>query len=143
MVAITKFLLFATSVCASVLPRQAATIQSDLNSINDGVTALRSSVNSYNGGLFAALPIQQRAQDLQAEIETATDNANASPAINEADSASIVAYITNTLEPNIDGTLKALVSKRSQFASAGLTNTVRTTLTNLQVRLMNFSHPFE
>lgn len=136
MVAITKFLLFATSVCAAVLPRQAATIQSDLNSINNDVTSLRNSVNSYNGGLFAALPIQQRADDLQKEIEGATDNANASPALNEADSASIVSYIQNTLAPNIDGTLKALVSKKSQFASAGLQNTVKTTLTDLQVRII-------
>lgn len=133
MVAITKFLLFAASVSAAVLPRQAATIQTDLNPINSGVTDLKNSVNSYNGGLFAALPVQTRAGDLQNEIESATTNANASPAVNEADSASIDAYITNTLSPNIDSTLDALVAKKSKFASAGLQNTVKTTLTNLQV----------
>lgn len=138
MVAISKVLLFATSVCASVLPRQASTIQTDLNNINSGVTDLKNSVNSYNGGLFAALPIQSKASDLQKEIDSATDDANASPAIGESDSASIVAYIQNTLEPNIDSTLDALVAKKSQFASAGLTNTVKTTVSNLQTSTNNY-----
>lgn len=136
MVAITNFLLFATTVCATVLPRQASVINADLNAINKNVTALHDSVNAYNGDLSAAITIQQNTNDLQSGIQAATKRVNSSPDIGPKGSKSIVAYISNTLSPNIGDTLNALVGKESTFSSAGLSSLVENDLKSLQVCVM-------
>lgn len=41
-------------------------------------------------------------------------------------------YINNTLEPNIDSAVTAIINKMSQFQSAGLAGTVRDDLDNLK-----------
>jgi uncharacterized membrane protein YukC len=49
MVAITKILLFAVSVAASVIPRDAASTKADLATINTDYNTLTTALNNYTG----------------------------------------------------------------------------------------------
>ena len=88
--------------------------------------------------------------NLEDSIQSATSNAQASGPVSSSDSQDIVSdhthgnlvaqslmsaqidYINNTLEPNIDSAVTAIINKMSQFQSAGLAGTVRDDLDNLK-----------
>ncbi|CAF9925070.1 MAG: hypothetical protein GOMPHAMPRED_003807 [Gomphillus americanus] len=133
MVAIKDILLLAASATAAVIPRNAATIEKDLKTINTDISNLHTAVNNYNGGgAINALPIQNDEQTLDKAINSADTDAKNSGAVNDADSKTIIAYIKNTLEPNIAATLKALIAKKADFAKDGLTSTVLSDLQTLK-----------
>lgn len=132
MVAVKNLLFLITAVSAYVVKRDAAQIQSDLNLINSDTNALKAAADRYTGGLFGALPVQNAADKLETDINTATDNANASDPVNDAEAASIINYITTTLSPNVDAALGSIENKRSQFTSAGLKGSVQDTLATLR-----------
>lgn len=132
MVTINSLILLAATATAAVIPRDAAQVQSDLNTINADTQKLTSDVNAYSGGLFGALPSQNDESQLDKDIKSATDDANNSAAVSDSEAQSIISYIKNTLEPNIEKALTALKSKKSQFASAGLQNTVLQDLKDLK-----------
>lgn len=57
MVAIKNILLFITAASAlTVGKRDAATILSDISTIDTNVKALTKAFNNYNGGIFSAAP---------------------------------------------------------------------------------------
>ncbi|TKA32878.1 hypothetical protein B0A50_01104 [Salinomyces thailandicus] len=135
MVGIKSLFLAAVSVTAAtskVIRRDAAQIQTDLMDINGDVVALTNAVNNYSGGLFGALPVQNAEGNLEDSIEAATADAQASAPVSSAETQDIIDYINNTLEPNIDESITAIINKMSQFQSAGLAGTVRDDLTTLQ-----------
>ncbi|RMY56911.1 hypothetical protein D0863_12818 [Hortaea werneckii] len=155
MVALKNMLLAAVSITAAtskVIRRDAAQIQSDLvNStrqssgqqrletdlcvqmdINGDVVSLTDATNNYSGGLFGAIPVQNAESNLEDSIKSATSNAKASGPVSSSDSQDIIDYINNTLEPNIDSAVTAIINKMSQFQSAGLAGTVRDDLDNLK-----------
>ncbi|KAI6908700.1 hypothetical protein D0869_09133 [Hortaea werneckii] len=135
MVALKNMLLAAVSITAAtskVIRRDAAQIQSDLMDINGDVVSLTDATNSYSGGLFGAIPVQNAESNLEDSIQSATSNAQASGPVSSSDSQDIIDYINNTLEPNIDSAVTAIINKMSQFQSAGLAGTVRTDLDNLK-----------
>ncbi|GAB7366191.1 hypothetical protein MBLNU230_g7751t1 [Neophaeotheca triangularis] len=125
-------LAISASVSASVIKRDAASIQNSLETIDSDLRQLTSQVNGYNGGLFAALPIQSSESQLEDDIDAATSTAQASNPLSASDSQAIIAYINDTLEPDIEATLDALVAKKSQFQRAGLAGTVRGDLNTLR-----------
>lgn len=132
MVAINSLILLATATTAAVLPRDASTVQSDLNTINSDTQKLTSDVNAYNGGLLAAIQPENDESQLDKDIKQATTDANNSAPVSDADATSIINYIKNTLTPSIESALSALKAKKSQFASAGLQNTVLNDLKTLK-----------
>ena len=59
MLAPKTLLLFITATSALAIGRRdTATVLNDISSIDSDVKSLASAVNNYNGGLFAALPIE-------------------------------------------------------------------------------------
>ncbi|KAI5356961.1 Putative Cell wall mannoprotein [Septoria linicola] len=133
MVSIKNLLFLITAASALVIEkRDAAGIQADLNTINTDTNNLKAAADRFTGGLFGALPVQQAADKLEDDLNTATDNANASAAVSDSEAASIIRYINNTLEPNVDAALTSIENKKQQFTSAGLKGKVQDTLTTLR-----------
>lgn len=138
MVAIKNIFLFIAAASAAVLPRDAAQSLSDLKTIDSDTNKLTSAINSWNGQVFTAIPINNAESQVESDIKTATSNANGFTA-SSADSANIISYINTTLEPDIKKALNALVAKKAQFKSAGLTNTVTGDIKNLQSETSSLS----
>lgn len=90
MVAISQLILLAVSATASVLPRDAATIQTDLQTVNSDTTTLTSKVNAYNGGVSNALPIQTAENQLENDLKSANTDAKNSGAVSATDAQSII-----------------------------------------------------
>lgn len=95
MVAIRNIVLLATTAAAAVVRRDAATVQADLKTINSDTTDLTSKINAYNGGLFNALPVQNAESQLEKDIKSATDDANASSTVSDSDAQAIIDYINS------------------------------------------------
>lgn len=124
--------LITTASALVVTKRDAAQIRSDLQLINSDTNALKSAADRYTGGLFGAIPVQNAADKLEDDINTATDNANASAPVSDSEAADIISYINNTLQPSVDAALTSIENKRSQFTSAGLKGSVQDTLATLR-----------
>ena len=132
MVALKNFILFAATATALVIKRDAHTIANDLVSINSNVTALHTAINNYSGGVLSAIPIQTASNNLETAIKSATTDATNSSVVSDADAKSIIAYINGTVEPNIAGTVNALIAKKAQVQTDGLTSLVKTAFGNLK-----------
>ncbi|KAF2168600.1 hypothetical protein M409DRAFT_53250 [Zasmidium cellare ATCC 36951] len=132
MVAISQLILLAVSATASVIPRDAATVQADLKTINTDTTTLTSKVQAYNGGAANALPIQSAENQLEKDLKSANTDAGNSAVVSATDAQSIIDYINNTLEPNIAKSIQALEAKKSNFQTDGLAGTVLTDLKNIK-----------
>ncbi|KAH7305664.1 hydrophobic surface binding protein A-domain-containing protein [Rhexocercosporidium sp. MPI-PUGE-AT-0058] len=134
MVAIKNVLLFVAAASALTIPlgkRTAATIISDVSTINTNVQALTSAANAYTGGISNALKVQQAEQTLDKSIIQAGKDANATAALSSADSTKISDAI-QSLIPNIDASIKAIEAKKAQFATDGLTQVVLDDFKSLQ-----------
>ncbi|KAH6722325.1 hydrophobic surface binding protein A-domain-containing protein [Leptodontidium sp. 2 PMI_412] len=139
MVAIKNLLFLATAISALTIgKRDTATILNDIAAINTNVQAVTTATNNYNGGILAAIPIVTAEGNLEAAIDQGTTDAQATPQGTSADSQSVIAAI-DTLIPNIEASLTAIIAKKTQFAADGLTSTVYTTLGNLKVKTDAFS----
>lgn len=133
MLSVKNLLFLAVAVTGSVIKRDAALVKKDLQTINTDTTAVTTAVNNYNGGGFAnAIPIVNAQQQLSTDLKTATTDAKAAGTVSDADANDIIAYITGTLEPNIETSLAALKSKKANFDTDGLTAIVKGSLTDLK-----------
>lgn len=131
MVAIKNLFCFVATASAAILPRNAAQALTDLKTIDSDTNKLTNATNNWNGQVFTATAISNAESTLETDIKTATKNAQGYTA-SSADSKSILAYINNTLEPDVRTSLTAIQNKKAQFKSAGLSNTVVTDLNNLK-----------
>ncbi|KAK4627979.1 hypothetical protein CLAFUR0_03970 [Fulvia fulva] len=138
MVAFKNIALFAVSATALVFPRNAATVQADLNKINSDTQTLTQRANSYNGGLINALPVQNAEGTLENDIKSATSDAQASGPVSDADAQSIIDYINNTLEPSISSAVTAIVNKKAKFQADGLSSIVQKDFNNLKTETDDF-----
>lgn len=127
MVAVKNILLFVLATTTLTIPkRDASTILSDVSTIKSHVKSLTSAVNGYSGGLPSAIPITSAESTLDKSIQQGTTDAQATSQLSSADSNSIIAAIQN-LTPDIQTSLQAVQSKKSQSAADGLTSTVKVT----------------
>ncbi|KID86769.1 hydrophobic surface binding protein [Metarhizium guizhouense ARSEF 977] len=140
MLSIKNLLFLAVAATGSVIKRDAAQVKQDLQTINDDTNGVTAAVNNYNGGLANALPIVTAQQKLSGDLKTATDNAKNTGTVNEADADEIIAYITNTLQPNIETSLSNLKAKKPQFDADGLTSTVKSSLQSLHTDTSNYGN---
>ena len=117
---ITTLFLLALSTLTT------CTTLDDLNTINSDTLALTAALNTYQGGLLDALPVQTASTSL-------TDHLNAALAGSGvfADDAELQAALSlsrDTLAPNVEACASALVAKKGAFDAAGATDLVRATL---------------
>lgn len=138
MVAIKNLFMFIAAASALVLPRDGAQTLTDLQTIDSDTNKLTAAINGWNGQVFSAIPITNAEKQVETDTKTATSNSNG-VTYTESDASSIISYISNTLEPDIQKSLNALVAKKAQFKSAGLSNTVTTDIQNLQSETKDLS----
>lgn len=133
MVSAKSLIVLATSVVAAVVPRDAAKIQSDLQTINSDTQALTKAINNYSGGgLAAALPVANAESTLDKAIKSATSDANSLSTVSDSDANAIIGYINQTLEPSIAGSIDAIIAKKAAFTSGGIAGIVSGDLKSLQ-----------
>ncbi|EPE36860.1 hypothetical protein GLAREA_09023 [Glarea lozoyensis ATCC 20868] len=139
MVAIKNILFFITAASAlSIGRRDTSTVLSDISTIDSDVKSLTSAVNNYNGGLLAAIPIENSESALEQAITKGTNDAQATSQLSTEDTQTVIAAVDN-LSPDIQAALVALVNKKSQFTSAGLKSTVQKDLANLKADTDDFA----
>jgi hypothetical protein len=129
MVAIKNIILFISAASAlAVGRRDTSTILRDISSIDSDVKSLNSAVNNYNGGLIAAIPIENSESALgmstflkestpanlcsEKAINQGTSDAQATPQLSSEDTQTVIAAVDN-LSPDIQSALVALVNKKS------------------------------
>ncbi|PLB51329.1 hypothetical protein P170DRAFT_509323 [Aspergillus steynii IBT 23096] len=118
--------------------RDASAVQSDLAKIATDLRTLTTAVNGYTGGLTAALQIQTKESAVEDDINKAITDTNAASAFTASESSAITAALVG-LEPDIDSSLTALVSKKSLFVSAGVVSIVQLDLNNLKTKTDSLS----
>lgn len=133
MVAIKNILFFITAASALTLRRRdAATITTDVNTLDSKVQALTTAVTNFNGNYFAAINVANAESAVEAALKQGTSDAQASSTLSSADSSSIISLINSSLGPDVQKSLQALVNQKSAFDSAGLTSTVQSDLSTLK-----------
>ncbi|KAL7801039.1 hydrophobic surface binding protein A domain-containing protein [Trichoderma afarasin] len=105
----TKILLLASTAAAIILPRDATTVENDINQrIGPQWTTLSNNINGYPAsGLQGAFNIHDYMQSLVAVTNEATANVNAAGSFSEADGTTILADL-QVLVPTFLGALLAL-----------------------------------
>ena len=128
MVAIKNILLFIATASALITPlskRDAATILTDISTIDTNVKSLTSSADAYNGGgITNALKVQQVEQTLEKSITQAGKDANATSQLTSADSTKI-SNAVQSLIPNIEASISAIENKKAQFTADGVKSVVQ------------------
>ncbi|KAF7959737.1 hypothetical protein EAE96_001346 [Botrytis aclada] len=138
MVAIKNLFCFITAVtAAAIYQRSAETIRSDIATIDTNVKALTTAVDNYNGGFFNLLTVSSTESTLEDSIKNAASDADNTSQLSSADSNDISNGV-NSLIPDIEEALNALVAKKSTFANAGVASTVKGDLANLKEETDNF-----
>ncbi|KFG79160.1 4MeS [Metarhizium anisopliae] len=140
MLSIKNLLFLAVAATGSVIKRDVAQVKKDLDTINSDTIAVTNAVNGYTGGLASAFPIVTAQQQLSKDLKSATANAQDTGVVSEPDADDIIAYIINTLEPNIETSLSDLEAKKSQFDADGLTSTVHDSLQSLHTDTSNYGN---
>ncbi|PVH73668.1 hypothetical protein DL98DRAFT_430953, partial [Cadophora sp. DSE1049] len=107
---------------AAILARDAATVLSDIESINSDTQSLTTAVNAFSGindaaGLIAA------ESGLSDAINKGTTDAKATTSVSDSEAQSILDAVKNLI-PNIVAALNAVVSKDEAFTSAGIQSVV-------------------
>ncbi|KAI5201269.1 hypothetical protein E4T42_08713 [Aureobasidium subglaciale] len=99
----------------------AATLISDIKGIDDGVNALTASIQAYNGGLIAELPIGADIAAIHIANRKGYVDANlrATP-FNAEDSTAIVEYTASSVGVDIPASVDLLKSKYDVFANQKL-----------------------
>lgn len=110
---------------------KANALNGKLLSINKNIGSLTTTTKGYNGGLMAATGVADKANALDSSIKSATTAVKATQKLNSADSGAVIKSV-NTITPSIDATINALVSKKSQFASAGVQGIVSDQINSLK-----------
>ncbi|KAK4078160.1 uncharacterized protein Triagg1_3176 [Trichoderma aggressivum f. europaeum] len=109
MVNFTKILLLASTTAAIILPRDATTVENDINQrIGPQWTTLGNNINGYPAsGLQGAFNIHDYAQSLVTITNDATGNVNAAGSFSEADGTTILADLQSLVHTFL-GTLSAI-----------------------------------
>lgn len=109
MVAIIKLLFLAFTATATVLPRDAATVEADIaQRIGPQNQALNNAVNSFPAsGLAGALAINSNILSLTSTVEGATDDVQSSGSFSEVDGVTILSEV-QAIVPTLLDTLSVL-----------------------------------
>lgn len=118
-------ILSAGIVSAAVLRRDARTLSTDLVAVNTGLIDLTTAANAYNGGLFGAIPVGTAENKVAAAIGQANTDAQATERLDSANTKTLIDYINNTLDPNIEKILAALSGKKDKWDAANMGPMVR------------------
>ncbi|EME86645.1 uncharacterized protein MYCFIDRAFT_210564 [Pseudocercospora fijiensis CIRAD86] len=124
MLRLSKFSQLAASAKAALTPRDAASSQHNLETINASVQKLTATLKAYSGGLLAAASISSDEAKLGRDIKNTICDANASEVVSEEEARNITAYVRDILEPNIAACMASLKEKKEKLAAAGLQSTV-------------------
>lgn len=134
MVNIASIAVFATAVLGATLRRDTATILANLAGIDTATNSLTATITAWDGSTVGAIGIATSANALGAQIDAANDEAKGETVASSADSATVIAYITQTGEPDIAATLDALIAREADFTSAGVASVVLSTLNSLKTK---------
>jgi hypothetical protein len=102
------------------IPRDGAQINAAVGAISDQLVTLNGTLNEFEAGLegtFVALKILQQASDLNTDVETATNVAQESAPLSDADSSS-VAFSVVSLSAKVYDVLDNIVAKKPEFDKA-------------------------
>lgn len=132
MLRLSKFAQYAASAKAAMTSRDAASTQQNLETINAAVLKLTEIVTGYSGGLLAAAPISSYEAALGQDIKNATADAEKQEVVTPEEADAIIAYITETLERNIQLCMAALKSKKTQLGASNLQTTTLGDLKDLR-----------
>ncbi|KAI0126999.1 hydrophobic surface binding protein A-domain-containing protein [Xylariales sp. AK1849] len=133
MVKFESIILFATAISAATIRRRdAAETLANLQTIDADTDSLTTTVTDWDGSVLGALGISSSATALENEIDDTNTDASDDTVYSSADSAEIVAYITDTLEPDIAASLNEIVAREADFESAGVASLVLSQLQSLQ-----------
>ncbi|KAF7300049.1 Hydrophobic surface binding protein [Mycena kentingensis (nom. inval.)] len=135
----------AAAAFGNVLPRDAATVKTDITNIAAQVTTLDNNINAFpasGGTLTAALAIHNSAVALISTINGATTDATNAGAFSEDDGAEILASV-EAIEPTIFDALEQIVVKKPAFQAlpiGGLPALILQDLTNLKTSTVAFAN---
>ncbi|CCX10134.1 Similar to hypothetical protein NFIA_093030 [Neosartorya fischeri NRRL 181]; acc. no. XP_001261238 [Pyronema omphalodes CBS 100304] len=132
------FGLTAFTSAASIIKRDAATIIADLGTIDKNIDTCNTKIAAFNGGVLEALAVAQAADTIIASTNKATDDTNASAALNDNDSVSVV-FTLSALNPKIKSNLDATVAKKTQFKNGGFGSLVLQQLNSLKTASGNLA----
>ncbi|KAH7377587.1 hydrophobic surface binding protein A-domain-containing protein [Cadophora sp. MPI-SDFR-AT-0126] len=130
-------LALAATGNAAILARDAATVLSDIETLNSNTQSLTTAVNSFSGisdaaGLIAA------ESGLSDAINKATTDAKATTSVSDSEGSSILDAVKNFI-PNIVAALNAVVSKDTAFTSAGVQSVVAGDIASLRTEASDFA----
>ncbi|ETS87234.1 hypothetical protein PFICI_01062 [Pestalotiopsis fici W106-1] len=132
MVNVATLALYATAVLGAAIRRDVAETLADLQAIDASTNSLTSTINSWDGSVVGALTISSAATAVGDQIDAANDDASDESVASSEDSATIIAYITETGEPDIKASLDALVAREADFESVGVAAVVLSQLQTLK-----------
>lgn len=142
---LTGLAVLATSVIASVVPRDASTILTDIKTIKTQLQKVHDDVQAFPGGpssAVQALQIKSDSDSLDKTLQQSAKDAAASSPLSDSDSATIATSVTG-LQSQIYSTLDLLVSKEPGFRTAVFGSSadgiVRSTLVSLRTDTADFA----
>tara|TARA_R110002060_G_scaffold50614_3_gene61511 strand:+ start:997 stop:1431 length:435 start_codon:yes stop_codon:yes gene_type:complete len=116
---------------AAILARDAATVLSDIDTINSDTQSLTSTVNAFSGISDAAALIAAES-GLSDAIKKGTTDAKATTSVSDSEAQSILSAVKGLI-PNIVAALNAVVSKDAAFTSAGVQSVVAGDLASVRL----------
>merc|ERR1711977_247520 len=122
---------------AAILARDAATVLSDIDTINSDTQSLTSTVNAFSGISDAAALIAAES-GLSDAIKKGTTDAKATTSVSDSEAQSILSAVKGLI-PNIVAALNAVVSKDAAFTSAGVQSVVAGDLASLRTESSDFA----
>ncbi|PSR87264.1 hydrophobic surface binding protein A-domain-containing protein [Coniella lustricola] len=135
MPSIYSVLAFATAITALPSLQQArdvSTVLANLETIDEDTNSLTSALTTWGGDALGALTIGADVNTIEADVNSATAEADTEAQADSADSTTILDYTSGTLGPDIIAALDALTAHQADFASLGLTADVLQDLQTLQ-----------
>lgn len=139
MVNVKTLVLFATAAVGAVLRRDIQETLDNLAAIDTATNALTTTITAWDGSIVGALGIATSANELGSELDAANTDAQDETVATSADSATVIAYITGTGEPDIAASLNALVAREADLASVGVASVVLSTLNTLKTKTDTYS----
>ncbi|KAJ4397043.1 hypothetical protein N0V93_001267 [Gnomoniopsis smithogilvyi] len=134
MVNMRSLLVFGSVAAAlpAISHRSPQDILASLQGIDTSVQGLQNAVTTWDGALLSALSIQSQASDVGSQIDTASQQAATEPVASDQDSQMILDFVNNNLIPDIQSTMSALTSRKSDFDADGISDLVASTLSSIQ-----------
>ena len=132
MVALKKVVLFIGIASALIIERDVTTVLSNLKAIDTACKKLYNDCIAWAGDASGALTIQTDESAVDKAFKNACTEAKTETVESSADSKSILAYLTGTVEVDCKKALDCIVSKKPQFTAVGLSSTVLSDLKSLK-----------